>query len=931
MSRVKGPTSAGANSPRDFDEMFRRATQLGEGPFPFQRELALAEELPDVLNVPTGLGKTAGVVLAWMWRRCFADNAMRQATPTRLVYCLPMRVLVEQTAESARTWVKRLEAWLPDSERPAVHVMMGGDVDDEWVRNPERPCILVGTQDMLLSRALNRGYGMSPFRWPQQFGLLNNDCFWVFDEVQLMGPGAWTSAQLDWMRRSRFDTILPCRSLWMSATVGEGFLSTSDRRDAHLDQPVVLGLGQDDLANNAAARRLRAMRPVAWFVPTKTTAGRKGAASSRAGGKKSKANHAPSAESLAQAVYAAHDPGTLSLVVCNTVTMAQAVYAALPTDAPKVLLTSRFRQADRQAAESRVREFEQRRREHVQGVPGPGLVCVSTQVVEAGMDISARRLWSELAPWPSLVQRLGRLNRDGLDDAHAVATLWEPGGQESLKEEKDRIGPYRKADLNTARRLVEDLIPLSSRLPAHEALRNLATSALAQKALKIEAAPYPRAVDVHGLFSNERDVHGGFTDVSPFVRDPNTSPDVHVLWRHFDRGQPMAADLDGPPQQSTELCAVPVWALRQLMNTGAEAYTWNAEARGWQRLQAAAVRPGMTIMLPDRAGGYSPDLGWTGSPEDKLLGLPPPGPGWGDYQSEVRSESLGWVPLSAHLRDAEQEARRLASALHLKDSFGRALIAAAANHDTGKAHPKWHKGMVEPNGTPSSEIWAKFPQHLAIRTSSGDAPRAVERALEWLQRRNISATVVAARESTLVAARRLSAAERAALGEAIGARVVAVGLRSGLRHEVASALAMMHRYVNEDVDYPLLSVYLVAAHHGKARTHLRCRKGDDVCGVPRDSQPLPWQGGLPMDFGSAADGTDGDWTESGFVIRVPGWTGIVSDLLGPAFPGQPWDTGSVPAAEARNLGPFRLAYLESLMIAADWRSSATPSEVRNVG
>ena len=41
---------------------------------------------------------------------------------------------------------------------------------------PKRPAILIGTQDMLLSRALNRGYGMSRYRWPMHFGLLNNDC-----------------------------------------------------------------------------------------------------------------------------------------------------------------------------------------------------------------------------------------------------------------------------------------------------------------------------------------------------------------------------------------------------------------------------------------------------------------------------------------------------------------------------------------------------------------------------------------------------------------------------------------------------------------------------------------------------------------------------------------------------------------------------------
>ena len=80
-------------------------------------------------------------------------------------------------------------------------MLMGGDVDRDWDRYPERDTILIGTQDMLLSRALNRGYAMSRFRWPVQFGLLNNDCLWVMDEVQLMGSGLATTTQLQAFRR----------------------------------------------------------------------------------------------------------------------------------------------------------------------------------------------------------------------------------------------------------------------------------------------------------------------------------------------------------------------------------------------------------------------------------------------------------------------------------------------------------------------------------------------------------------------------------------------------------------------------------------------------------------------------------------------------------------------------------------------------------
>ena len=104
-----------------------------------------------------------------------------------------MRTLVEQTAQVARKAIDRLTAHgIVDKDRFEVHVLMGGEVSDTWDAYPERECILIGTQDMLLSRALNRGYAMSRFRWPVHFGLLNNDCLWVFDEVQLMGDGLAT-------------------------------------------------------------------------------------------------------------------------------------------------------------------------------------------------------------------------------------------------------------------------------------------------------------------------------------------------------------------------------------------------------------------------------------------------------------------------------------------------------------------------------------------------------------------------------------------------------------------------------------------------------------------------------------------------------------------------------------------------------------------
>src|SRR5499426_1471569 len=146
----------------------------------------------------------------------------------RLVYCLPMRTLVEQTERVAQTALARLtEHGLVAKEQFAAYVLMGGDVSDAWAMSPEREYILIGTQDMLLSRALNRGYAMSRFRWPVHFGLLNNDCLWVIDEVQLMGSGLATTLQLQALRR-KLGVFNNARTIWMSATVEPEWLKTVD-------------------------------------------------------------------------------------------------------------------------------------------------------------------------------------------------------------------------------------------------------------------------------------------------------------------------------------------------------------------------------------------------------------------------------------------------------------------------------------------------------------------------------------------------------------------------------------------------------------------------------------------------------------------------------------------------------------------------------
>lgn len=853
----------------DFDSFFREAT--GVEPYPWQARIA-EEGLPDVLSIPTGLGKTEGIALGWAYRRLVTSIP---GTPRHLVYVLPQRALVQQTVLRLRKAFNSLSTGAPSLPFIEVHRLMGGTSRDEqkkWYANPEKEWILVGTQDQLLSRALNRGYAMSPYEWPVHFGILNDDCHWVLDEVQLMGPAVWTSAQLDWMRKHRFGTIFPTSTTWMSATVGTNFLHTRDRKDEGMREAPPFEIDpRTDGQHPSAKVRLDARRPVEIFdiaslKETKPAKGRAKAESKKSAAGKNKDGASP--DLIAQAVLQAHEPGTLSLVVCNTVKSAQDIYQALPDSAPRLLLTSRFRADDREKNENALRSFEEKRKDNGgKLVPNdPGLICVATQVVEAGIDVSSRRLWSEVAPWASVIQRLGRLNRDGRDNEAAHAVFFEPLVDKSADKSKERIGPYPREAVEDARVLLEELAPLSHRMSAREALLAVQKGKhedLVMRSLKAKEVPLPRAVDVHGLFSNERDVVGGFTDVSLFVRDSDDNQDVHVFWRDF---KPRLRDIPlvGEPFDPKEACRV---SLHDLTAADREMFVWDPEVDRWQRLSSTGVRPGMVVMLPASAGGYRPDLGWTGLAEHRVTDLGPPGPGLGSLNSEHRSNiPQGWVKLKTHLKDAEEQAVKLLREVGLSEqALSEAVRQAAAAHDIGKAHPKW-QGALPP--AKPGQIWAKF------------------------QAKNIA-------------------------------------FRPNMRHEAASALAMMSRHLRGEQGLSFLAIYLAAAHHGKVRTHLRAYEidGRDVCGVPRSSEPLPLDGGLSMDFRCAEDGAAGEFTAEGFVLEAPGWTGLISDLLGPPRPDRPWDTGSVPAHEPRNLGPFRLAYLEALVRIADWRASDEPSKV----
>lgn len=654
----------------NFTEMFKKATlderePEGLSPHPYQTRLAEGEDFPSFLEAPTGMGKTAAVILAWLWRRRFADEAVRKSTPRRLVYCLPMRVLVEQTRDCAQKWLKNLGVLAENApadhpaDKVAVHVLMGGDLEADWDNWPERDQILIGTQDMLLSRALNRGYAMSRFRWPIHFGLLNNDCLWVMDEVQLMGNGLATTAQLQAFRRM-FGTVLPVRSLWMSATINEAWLKTVDYLEGE-DGKASLVLSERD--RDVLKGRWEAVKnlEIADFTATKD-------------GKRE-----------AELALKAHTGGTRTLIIVNTVKRAQLVFQALKKRQPKaklILIHSRFRPLDRQKALKELLDD-----------PGEaGTVAVCTQVVEAGVDVSARLLITDIAPWASLVQRFGRCNRKG---------EWnERGGglvkvilPESLGDEKSAV-PYSGQELQEAKKLLEgadDVGPQN--LPkVHEEM--LFTHVVRRK-------------DIVDLFDTTPDLAGADLDVSRYIRE-SKDQDVQVFWRNI-KDSPEA---DEKRPTRNELCAVPIGDFREWLKKGDRraAWRWDHLEGKWVKVKPDSVFPGLVLLLRASEGGYDPENGWTAK-DLAIIPVDEPGEAPESNDADSKSGEGEWETIAEHTNRVVLQINRFLDEAKLSlEPWKEELLEAARWHDVGKSHEIFQKAM--PEGAPEITLWAKAKPKL---------------------------------------------------------------------------------------------------------------------------------------------------------------------------------------------------------------------------
>lgn len=559
------------------------------------------------LEAPTGLGKTLATLVGWLWDR----QQHPATTPRRLVYQLPLRTLTSQIAAECRAVIARLGSSIP------VFVLRGGQIENDYIDALSQEAVIIGTLDQVVSRQLMRGYCCSRWSWPRHFAALNTDVRVVVDETQLQGAAVRTAIRLQQLHEEHGGPS-PRELVLCSATLDPTLLPAGTPR---------FSLGDADYMHPIAQRKVGRPKPL-------TLAG----------------NADP-----VDLVRQHHQEGTLTLVVANQVKRAQAIYDGL-VGLPRLLLHSRFRRGERQSIESCLGTFRG--------------VVVATQTVEAGVDLDARLLVSDLCPWASFVQRCGRVGRN---DTYADAAVIVLENGEAL--------PYQEAELVATRQRLAGLSDASVR-----------------ELMGVEAPPQPGAgerltADTFQLLFDTHPLEQGDIDISPYLR-VGEMRDVSLLWRTTP-GPTMA------PATDLELCPVPLRALQRRFPM-----VWSPRGDGWAEIPSSQLRVGDMAAVPCSAGGYDQELGWQPT---AVLPVPEVSIETLQLDPEDRNSFGTSVPvtLPQHLRDARDEADSLCQELGIASPLVDQVVRSAWLHDIGKAHPVFQQTM-RANGCGEGQ-WAKAP------------------------------------------------------------------------------------------------------------------------------------------------------------------------------------------------------------------------------
>jgi CRISPR-associated endonuclease/helicase Cas3 len=865
-------------------------------PREWQEDLAGDDEPRSrLIRIPTGYGKTLGVLAAWLYHRVERKD---ERWPRRLVWVLPMRVLTEQIFGEARKGIERLDLlWQPGTDhrgRVGVHLLMGGvGRDREWNLYPEENAVLVATQDMALSRALNRGYAAPRARWPTEFGLLGHDVLWVLDEVQLMDVGLATSAQL----QSFFDddvsrSLRPRISWWMSATLQAAWLRSVDT-ETHYPQWVNR---PTTLADRAFGAGLAAIRKV---LETKTIA-------------------ATDDDEFAAAIKSVHenapaydDHGHITLVVCNTVDRACRTFDALKKfniTKDLRLVHGRFRPHERAAWKADFLSKEACKN-------GVDRIIVATQVVEAGVDITATALVTELAPWSNLVQRFGRCARYA---GSGTVVVVDRGRDEKTAP------PYALEELEAAKWAVDQLAEQQKNagIAGIEAFEQGLTRDQSERLYPYRPKQLLLRRDFDEFFDTTPDLTGADIDVSPFIRSGDER-DVSVFWLDVPpakKGEFAPTPPKARKPAHDELCSVPFLAARDWLCGKAtkekpalrllpsrRAWIWDWIDGEWKIAERTALIPGTVVCVAADTGGYRDDRGYDPESDLPVAVVGASSTTAQDDADDVEdNEELSAAPYKTIATHSDEVSRLVAQIIDglVPGRVAELMDLAAHWHDLGKAHPAF-QAIIEKRGPYVKRVdLAKAPdgawQTPCLYRRGGETRRGFRHEL-------------ASCLALFDVLRRYEPTHPALLGPWMGLlELTGDGCAHSPLADKSDATELERRLLACTADEFDLLAYLVLAHHGKVRGALHAGPKDQEY-VPRDDRGLPIRG---VREGDVLPPVSLDGVNSLAALRL---------TLAPAALGLSPCTGRSwrdrTATLLREHGPGALAYLEALFVAADRRAS----------
>jgi len=551
-----------ALTPTDFAAFFRAVH--GHAPFPWQRrlveQLARENRWPDVLELPTGTGKTAALDVA-VFHLALQAGRKERCAPLRIVLVVDRRLVVDDADRRAR----KIASALRDPARAGVvgevaqrlgriagagapplvaeRLRGGAPLEHDWARTPTQPTILCSTVDQVGSRLLFRGYGVSDRMKPVHAGLLGEDSLILLDEAHLSEPFRQT---LQAVREVGGANVTP---VVLTATPGSRYerpfqLDAADRADPTLQ------------ARLGCAKPTRLMKPIRT-EPTGTFA----------------FVAREMAKRLSREGVAAPAVG----VMVNRVDLARAIFERLreTVDAGVecLLLIGRSRDVGRRGIEGGLTPFRTGNDE-ARAVAAP-LMVVATQCLEVGIDLDLDGLVTEAAPLNALRQRFGRVNRAGrsIPAAGAILVTSEALGKRAVDPiyaDRIRLTWEKLTAISTMTRLSGQAKNQSVDFGVDALDRRLHRAGVDVAALASPRARAPVMMPAYlDLWAQTSPPPAADPDVELFLHGAQrTSPEVSIVWRDDIASSDLAADggvnlpeiLALVPPRSAEMLEVPKWA-----------------------------------------------------------------------------------------------------------------------------------------------------------------------------------------------------------------------------------------------------------------------------------------------------------------------------------------------------------------------------------